>query len=73
MVPLCQDRSGMARVLSPEMQGGVLLVEQVLGEASPSHHNPCMGKGNNAGLKKASVVFISYNPNDVFWIALLRG
>lgn len=43
------------------------------GEAAPSHHNPCMGKGNNAGLKKASVVFISYNPNDVFWIALLRG
>lgn len=55
------------------MQGGVLLVEQVLGEAAPSHHNPCMGKGNNAGLKKASVVFISYSPNDVFWIALLRG
>lgn len=42
----------MAEVLSPERQGGVLLVEQVLGEASPSHHNPCMGKGNNAGLKK---------------------
>lgn len=55
------------------MQGGILLVEQVLEKAAPSHHNPCMSKRNNAGLKKGSVVFISYNPNDVFWIALLRG
>lgn len=51
----------------------VLLVEQVLGKAAPSRHNPCMGKGSNAGLKKGSMVFISYNPNDVFWIALLHG
>lgn len=63
----------MTGVLSPGRQGGVLWVEQGLKEAGPSHHNPSMGEGNNAGLKKASVVFISYNPNDVFWIALLRG
>lgn len=63
----------MTRVLNPGVQGGVLLVGQVLGEAAPSHHNPCMDKGNNTGLKKAGVVFISYNPNDVFWIALLHG
>lgn len=55
------------------MQAGVLLVEQVLWKTAPSHRNPCMGKRNNARLKKGSVVFISYNPNDVFWIALLRG
>lgn len=36
------------------MQGGVLLVEQVLGKAALSHHNPCKGKGNNASLKKAA-------------------
>lgn len=63
----------MTGVLSPGVQGGVLLVGQVLEEAAPSHHNPCMDKGNNTGLKKAGVVFISYNPNDVFWIALLHG
>lgn len=43
------------------------------GEASSPLHNPCMGEGNDTGLKKPCVVFISYNPNDVFWIALLRG
>lgn len=66
----------MARVLGAGMQGmqgGVVPVEPVLGEASPSCRNPCMGKGNNTRLRKACVVFISYNPNDVFWIALLRG
>jgi len=52
----------------PGVQGGV-----VLGEASPSRCDPCMGEGNDVGLKKARVVFISYNPSDVFWIALLRG
>lgn len=34
------------------MQGGVVLIEPVLGEASPSHRNPCTGEGNDAGLKK---------------------
>lgn len=48
-------------------------VQPVLGEASPSCCNPHTGEGNNAKLKKPRVVFISYNPNDVFWIALLRG
>ena len=70
------DTSGMARALSAGtlgMQRGVVSVQPVLGEASPSHCNPRTGKGNDAGLKKACVVFISYIPNDVFWIALLRG
>lgn len=34
------------------MQGGVVLIEPVLGEASPSHRNPRTGEGNDAGLKK---------------------
>lgn len=55
------------------VQGGVVPVQPVLGEASPSCCNPHTGEGNNAKLKKPRVVFISYNPNDVFWIALLRG
>lgn len=46
--------------------------EPVLGKAA-SRRNPRTGKENDAGLKKARVVFISYDPNDVFWIALLCG
>lgn len=63
----------MAGVLGVGMQGGVVLIELVLGETSPSCRSPHAREGNDAGLKKACVVFISYNPNDVFWIALLRG
>lgn len=47
LVALCRDSSGMAGELSGEMWGGVML-----GEASPSHHNPRTGEENDAGLKK---------------------
>lgn len=64
----------MAVLLSSGMQGlqgWVMLVELMPEEASPPRCNPCTGKGNDAGLKKACMGFISYNPNDVVWIALL--
>lgn len=50
-----------------------MLVEPMPGKASPFCRNPRTTEGNDAGLKNAGVVFISYNPNDVFWIAVLRG
>lgn len=50
-----------------------MLVEPILGRASPFCRDPCTSEGNDAGLKNACVVFISYNRNDVFWIALLCG